>query len=183
MELKKGDICYAIASWTHNFKDLEKIEYIGKNTFLTERPYRFVGENGHIQLLSRDEFTKSTKKQTTMRTEVKLGNGTLLEVGKKYRHSIWGDENSPYYECVAIGYEMWMWRDCQGIENCSYIVEDWIPYEETKKEKWYEYLVIYTGFAEKKYCDNEKMEELCNDCIILREWDSKENMINDLKKG
>ena len=109
-----------------------------------------------------------------------------LEVGKKYVHATWARDD--WYECIAIGEEMWLWKNRLGVENYSMVDDEWLLYEEKKKEKWYEVLaytvndntekqgrfILYYPHSRLKFCENEE---------ILREWNSKEEMINDLKKG
>lgn len=116
---------------------------------------------------------------------MKLKNGTVLEVGKKYIHATWLRDE--VYEVTAIGRNLFMYIP----EGCDYeltheIDNDWIPYEEEKKEKWYEVLFNLDAPALEKH--KQMSKRYTNDkglitAIYLREWNSKEEMINDLKKG
>lgn len=116
-----------------------------------------------------------------MRNSIELKNGVTLEVGKKYVHATW--LNDTIYEVTAIGRNLFVYAQ----EGCDYeltheIDNDWIPYEEPKTEKWYEYLYRKdwnTHFTKVYDIEFEENEHL----IKLREWDSKEDMIKDLKKG
>ena len=65
---------------------------------------------------------------------MKLENGTVLEVGKKYTLERWEDTEM-YLECLAIGNDAWFWRDQDGVEMHSVIDDEWLLYEE-KKERW-----------------------------------------------
>ena len=56
-----------------------------------------------------------------------------LEIGKKYTLERW-DDTEVYLECLAIGNESWFWRDQDGVEMHSVIDDEWLPYEEEKKE-------------------------------------------------
>lgn len=119
-----------------------------------------------------------------MRNSIELENGTVLEVGKKYVHATW--LNDTIYEVTAIGRNLFVYAQ----EGCDYeltheIDNDWIPYEEPKTEKWVEYLNRRGNgdFYHKCYIKLRDIEELDSyDTIIIREWDSKEEMIKDLKK-
>lgn len=114
---------------------------------------------------------------------MKLDNGTVLEVGKKYVHATW--LNDEIYEVTAIGRDLFMYIP----SGCDYeltheIDNDWIPYEDPKIDKWYEYL--HLGFESEEearfvlwYSNRPRLANV----IPLREWDSKEEMIKDLKKG
>ena len=116
-----------------------------------------------------------------MRNKIELKNGVTLEVGKKYVHATW--LNDTIYEVTAIGRNLFVYVP----EGCDYeltheIDNDWIPYEE-KKEKWYEYLHLHNESEEETryvlwYSNRPKLANV----IYLREWDSKEDMIKDLKK-
>ena len=116
-----------------------------------------------------------------MKTEVKLENGTILKVGKKYVHATWLRDE--VYEITAIGRDLFMYiSEGKDYELTHEIDNDWIPYQEEKTEKWYEILTAPYRFPNgyhKVYTSNDCFEE---GDIILREWDSKEQMINDLKK-
>lgn len=116
-----------------------------------------------------------------MRNKVELKNGTVLEVGKKYTQSAWLKHE--VLEVVFIGKEVFFAIDEENEENIHPVNNDWIPYEEPKAEKWYEYL--YLSFDSKEetayklyYSNRPKLANV----IYLREWDSKEEMIEDLKK-
>ena len=63
---------------------------------------------------------------------MKLKNGTVLEVGKKYIHATWLKDE--VYEVTAIGRYLFTYIP----KGCDYeltheIDNDWIPYEEKKK--------------------------------------------------
>ena len=59
---------------------------------------------------------------------MRLENGTVLEVGKKYEH---GTRIADIiYECLYIGQERWFYRDQDGVEMLNDIDDDWLPYEE-----------------------------------------------------
>ena len=115
-----------------------------------------------------------------MRTEVKLENGTILKVGKTYTQFGWTKEER--ITVTAVGDLFFLANDSLGYEDYYAIKDNWLPYEEEKTEKWYEILTAPYRFPNgyhKVYTSNDCFEE---GDIILREWDSKEQMINDLKK-
>jgi len=120
-----------------------------------------------------------------MNNDVKLKNGTILSVGKKYVHATWTRDE--VYEITAIGRDLFMYiPKGKDYELTHEIDNDWIPYEEEKKEKWYEVLfnleapaLEYSSQMSKRYTNSDTLIT----AIYLREWDSKEEMINDLKKG
>jgi len=117
-----------------------------------------------------------------MRTEVKLENGTILKVGKKYVHATWLRDE--VYEITAIGRDLFMYiSEGKDYELTHEIDNDWIPYQEEKTEKWYEILAYNSlGIGNHKFCNSKNLSNYEVDIDILREWDSKEEMINDLKK-
>ena len=99
-----------------------------------------------------------------------------LEVGKRYTLRAW--QSSHFIELKYVGKEYVVGIDETGIELVFDSDCHWQPYEEEKKEKWYEVLVMMNGVGQLLYTqDNSTLD------YYLREWDSKENMINDLKKG
>jgi hypothetical protein len=90
-------------------------------------------------------------------------------------------------EIIYIDEYGWLTRD----QKCaSYFWDlkihdnsDWFPYEEPKTEKWYEYLHLnYESEEESRYVLWYSDRPLLSNVILLREWDSKEKMIKDLKK-
>ena len=104
-----------------------------------------------------------------------------LEIGKKYTLERWKD-TEVCLECLAIGNESWFWRDQDGVEMHSVIDDEWLLYEEEKKERWYEILVDQDPEGTIKqftiwYCTAPTIGN-----EVLRQWDSKEEMIKDLKK-
>jgi len=112
---------------------------------------------------------------------MKLKNGTVLEVGKKYVHATWTRDE--VYEITAIGRDLFMYiPKGKDYELTHEIDNDWIPYEEEKK--WFEYLRLdFESEEETRYrIEYSNRPKLAN-VTLLREWDSKEEMINDLKKG
>lgn len=104
-----------------------------------------------------------------------------LEIGKKYTLERWED-TEVYLECLAIGNESWFWRDQDGVEMHSVIDDEWLPYEEENKERWYEVLVVQTNITEQWEQATTLYTQDKNCGTSLREWDSKEEMIKDLKK-
>ena len=117
-----------------------------------------------------------------MKNKVELKNGVTLEVGKKYVHAEWVKDE--VYEVTAIGDVLFLYKpkDC-GYELTHEIDNDWLPYEEPKTEKWYEYLHLHNESEEETryvlwYSNRPKLANV----IYLREWNSKEEMIEDLKK-
>jgi len=116
-----------------------------------------------------------------MRNKVELKNGTVLEVGKKYTQNAWLKDE--VVEVVFIGEEAFFAIDEENEESIYPVNNDWIPYEEPKTEKWYEYLRLdFENEAETTYrLEYSNRPKLAN-VIYLREWNSKEEMIKDLKK-
>lgn len=118
-----------------------------------------------------------------------LKNGTVLEVGKKY---CFKDS-----QCVvrpititAIGKEYVLGIDSLAVDHLERVFEqmwkisyDWLPYEEEKKDKWYEYLHLnYESEEESRYVLWYSDRPRLANVIHLREWDSKQQMIEHLKK-
>lgn len=114
-----------------------------------------------------------------MRTEVKLENGTILSVGKTYTQFGWTKEER--ITVTAVGNLFFLANDSLGYEDDYAIDDDWITYEEEKK--WFEYLRLdFESEEETRYrIEYSNRPKLAN-VILLREWDSKEQMIEDLKK-
>ena len=120
---------------------------------------------------------------------MKLKNGTVLEVGKKYCFKD--------YQCVvrpititAIGREYVLGIDGLAVQHLERVFEqmwkidyDWLPYEEEKKEKWYE-VIVYNSFGvgNRKCCNDYNLNKYECHVDIIREWDSKEDMIKELTK-
>ena len=122
-----------------------------------------------------------------MRNSIELENGTVLEVGKKYRQ-----HDEEYWQKIKYinSEEGWIVAEEEedGYLSVQYPLPNWklLPYEEPKTEKWVEYLNKrgICDFYHKCYIKLRDIEELDSyDTIIIREWDSKEQMIEDLKKG
>jgi hypothetical protein len=116
-----------------------------------------------------------------MRNKVELSDGTILEIGKKYKYL------EDIEEVIYIDEYGWLTRD-QHCESYFWNLKfhdnsDWFPYEEPKTEKWYEYLRLdFENEAETTYrLEYSNRPKLAN-VIYLREWNSKEEMIEDLKK-
>jgi len=113
---------------------------------------------------------------------MKLKNGTVLEVGKKYVHATWLRDE--VYEITAIGRNLFMYiPNGKDYELTHEIDNDWIPYEEPKKEKWYE-VIVYNSFGvgNRKCCNDYNLNKYECHVDIIREWDSKEDMIKELTK-
>lgn len=127
-----------------------------------------------------------------MRTEVKLKNGTVLRAGETYLIDGWSDEER--IKINIVGDTKFLAYTINGWEEMYDIEEDWIPYEEPKKEKWVQFIKLVSsnlGVGEKNSASIYLMTKdrfhtlgfVASEVEILREWDSKEDMINDLKKG
>jgi hypothetical protein len=122
---------------------------------------------------------------------MRLENGTLLEVGKKYKSAQW---HKGFVTITALGRDSFLGIyskvvDETGLpsEDTWFINESWLPYEEEKKDKWYKVLEQRSRIAD--IPENNEYDKVIIfttepglEDIILREWDSKEQMINDLKK-
>jgi hypothetical protein len=116
-----------------------------------------------------------------MRNKVELKNGVTLEIGKKYTHATWTKDE--IYEVTAIGETIFVYKpkDCD-YELTHEIDNDWIPYEEPKTEKWYKVLMVdsdslYDVPVYMRQSDFDNLNE-----PFLKEYSSKEEMIEDLKK-
>jgi len=116
-----------------------------------------------------------------MRTEVKLENGTILKVGKTYTQFGWTKEER--ITVTAVGNLFFLANDSLGYEDDYSIEDNWLHYEEEETEKWFEHLRLdFESSEETRYrIEYSNRPKLAN-VILLREWDSKEKMINDLKK-
>lgn len=118
-----------------------------------------------------------------MKNKVELKNGTVLEVGKKYVLS--GDDDIE--TILFLDEKTFYSEDEDGVRN-EWILENQIdrnqlPYEEPKTDKWYEYLYLnYESEEESRYVLWYSNRPRLANVILLREWDSKEEMIKDLKK-
>ena len=118
-----------------------------------------------------------------MNNDVKLKNGTILSVGKKYVHATWTRDE--VYEITAIGRDLFMYiPKGKDYELTHEIDNDWLPYEEEKKDKWYEILAYNSlGIGNHRFCNSKSLSNYEVEIDILREWDSKEKMLECLKKG
>jgi hypothetical protein len=116
-----------------------------------------------------------------MRNKVELENGTVLEVGKKYVHATRIRNKS--FNVLCIGEDWFFFVRDNGYEGISEIDNDWIPYEEEKTEKWYE-VIVYNSFGvgNRRCCNEINLKNYECQIDIIREWDSKEEMIKELKK-
>lgn len=112
-----------------------------------------------------------------------LKNGTVLEVGKKYFSSGCDDIETILFLDEKTFYS----EDQDGLRN-QWILENeidknWFPYEEPKTDKWYEYLHLnYESEEESRYVLWYSDRPRLANVTLLREWDSKQQMIEDLKK-
>lgn len=67
-----------------------------------------------------------------MKKTYKLENGTVLEVGKKYRVHTWSEDD--YMLVLFLGKNHFFARHIDGME-CTFSYESkWLPYEEPKEE-------------------------------------------------
>lgn len=119
---------------------------------------------------------------------MKLKNGTVLEVGKKYTRAYCNDFG--FVTVTAIGRQAMLAIHSKVVDELGTPTEnvwnpddDWIPYERKKKEKWYEYLHLHNESEEETryvlwYSNRPRLANV----ILLREWDSKEEMIKELTK-
>jgi hypothetical protein len=113
-----------------------------------------------------------------MRPEVKLENGTVLRVGETYLVDGWSDEER--VKISVVGDTKFLAHTINGWEEVYHIEEDWIPYEEPKKDKWYKVL------AQTKSGNSSQtayVKSVLYSHILLKEYSSWEEMINDVKKG
>ena len=116
-----------------------------------------------------------------MKNKVELKNGTVLEVGKSYLNEGWVEGEQ--VTITAIGDSRFLAHDEMGYEDDYYIDDNWFPYEEPKTDKWYEYLHLnYESEEESRYVLWYSDRPRLANVIHLREWDSKQQMIEDLKK-
>jgi hypothetical protein len=112
-----------------------------------------------------------------MRTEVKLENGTVLRVGETYLVDGWSDEER--VKISVVGDTKFLAHTINGWEEVYHIEEDWIPYEEPKKDKWYKVLAqTHSGNSRQ----TAYVKSVLDSHILLKEYSSEEEMINDLKK-
>lgn len=113
---------------------------------------------------------------------MRLDKLTDLEIGKKYI-----DIDKDTYTIAYIGKKRFFYynqlgEECIGDEKDISIYE-LRPYEE-KKEKWYEILAYNSlGIGNHRFCDSKSLSNYEVEVDVLRQWDSKEEMIKDLKKG
>lgn len=113
---------------------------------------------------------------------MKLENGTILEVGKKYATPRFC--TGEWVKILHIGKHQFFSVDESDAEGIWDIEKDWLPYEEEKKEKWYEILAYNSlGIGNHRFCDSKSLSNYEVEVDVLRQWDSKEEMIKDLKKG
>lgn len=162
-------------------KDTYTIAYIGKKRFFY---YNQLGEEciGDEKDISRYELRPYEENKERI---MKLENGTILEAGSRIIHKDYGTD---YLLVTAVGLNSFIAKGGgNGFAEGFYpIDEDWIPYDEEKKEKWCEALSrkeINESYQLYYGVNVDSHLPLDNDyCIILREWNSKEEMIKDLKK-
>ena len=111
---------------------------------------------------------------------MRLDKLTDLEIGKKYI-----DIDKDTYTVAYIGKKRFFYYDQLG-EECIGDEKDISRYElrpyEENKERWYEVLVVQTNITEQWEQATTLYTQDKNCGTSLREWDSKEDMINDLKK-
>ena len=119
-----------------------------------------------------------------MRNKVELKNGVTLEIGKKYIVNPERPYQHRWYKVLFIGEDSVFLEDYNG-DELSFVYRriNWIPYEEEQTEKWYE-VIVYNSFGvgNRRCCNEINLKNYECQIDIIREWDSKEEMINDLKK-
>ena len=125
-----------------------------------------------------------------MRNKVELKNGTILEVGKKYRVYYWDDEH--FISILYIGNQVLLGKDEFGDEGTFDVKIGWLPYEEEKTENYCKILIertdgALTSFEECFIKEKEliHLEDRVFNYVsydVLKEYSSKEEMIKDLKK-
>jgi hypothetical protein len=82
-----------------------------------------------------------------MKTSVTLNNGTILEVGKKYRQETY--LAGFFMEIISIGNEKLFVCDERGIECLVMIDKNWLPYTAPQEElKWKTFLIEFDSELE-----------------------------------
>lgn len=93
-----------------------------------------------------------------MKKSVTLSNGTLLEVGKKYRQSHW--IKGAYIEVKCIDGEDVFGRDNIGIPCVCDVSNYWLPYTAPQEDvKWKTFLIEFSGIKYRAILQYETLEQ------------------------